>query len=223
MRFRNVCFTVNNPVEAKELVLARLTQHPSFSYAETAETTGTPHHQGYVEFKSQVTLTTLQRLLPGGHCEPRLGAPERAANYCKKGRQSTQEWGTMHEAGLHFGEGADFCEEGVRAAPGARTDIQAACADVVSGKRMRDIAIDHSTVSVKHFRGLQRLQEGTKGGSAQFVATQIAITSPVPPRMWYRTLEDGDRFEQLERRLSEVFDCGSLHEEEQARERLFHM
>ena len=66
----------------------------------------------------------------------------------------------MHEARHHFGEGADFCEEGVRAAPGARTDIQATCPDVVSGKRMRDIAIDHSAVFVKHFRGLPALAGG---------------------------------------------------------------
>lgn len=47
-----------------------------------------------------------------------------------------------------------------------------------------------------------------KGGMVSFVATKIAITSPVPPIMWYpRQCEKTDSVDQLMRRITKVFRC----------------
>lgn len=47
-----------------------------------------------------------------------------------------------------------------------------------------------------------------KGGMVSFVASKIAITSPVPPVMWYpRQCEKTDSVDQLMRRITKVFHC----------------
>jgi len=74
----------------------------------------------------------------------------------------------------------------------------------------------HTNVIFEEFRGqlpfgfvlrlLDRYdcQVQVKGGSAQFVATTIVITSPVHPREWYTQLADNDKLDQLMRRITEV-------------------
>lgn len=41
----------------------------------------------------------------------------------------------------------------------------------------------------------------TKGGSREFVADTIYITSPLPPQEWYKDLDGSDKLAQLERRI----------------------
>lgn len=43
-----------------------------------------------------------------------------------------------------------------------------------------------------------------KGGMARFVATRIAITSPLPPEEWYPNLAAADKIDQLLRRITRV-------------------
>lgn len=51
-----------------------------------------------------------------------------------------------------------------------------------------------------------------KGGMVDFAATRIAITSPVHPSQWYRqeTLAEGDKLEQLLRRVTKFIDVDAL-------------
>lgn len=78
----------------------------------------------------------------------------------------------------------------------------------------------HSYVIMDEFRGqltmgsLLRLLDRypkrvqVKGGSCQFVADTIVITSPMHPRFWYRDVPS-DRIEQLLRRICEIRDFDS--------------
>lgn len=283
--FRNVCFTVNNPVVSKDLQLAAFTTRRDFRYAVVADEWGeggTPHHQGYVEFTNCVTLSTLKVLIPKGHYEGRRGTAQQASDYCKKD--------------------GNFVEEGTLSSlPGRRTDIDAAIDAIRAGKRMREVAMEFPGIYVKYHKGLHRFKEmlaeprsgppevqiyfgptgsgksrrarewagpdayvwhpqqgswfdsyenhnnvvfeefrgqipfgmllslldrydcrvQTKGGTTEFNALRIAITSPVHPKFWYKTLEDGDRYDQLERRVSKIIDCGELDEIEKMKARMF--
>ena len=61
----------------------------------------------------------------------------------------------------------------------------------------------------------------TKGSSTQFNALRIAVTSPVHSEFCYKSLEEGDRYDQMERRINQIIDCGELDEREKARARIF--
>lgn len=104
-QFRNVCFTLNNPAENGTELIERLKVFGRVKYAVVQlerGASGTPHFQGYLEFKSPVRLPALQALLPGGHFEARRGSSEQASNYCKKdeGREDGPwEFGEMSQQG----------------------------------------------------------------------------------------------------------------------------
>ena len=45
---------------------------------------GTPHLQGYVQFKTEKSLKQLKALMPRAHVEPRMGPIDKAIAYCHK-------------------------------------------------------------------------------------------------------------------------------------------
>lgn len=45
-----------------------------------------------------------------------------------------------------------------------------------------------------------------KGGTTEFRATKIVITSPIHPKEWYHKCEDEDVWKQLDRRITEIID-----------------
>ncbi len=92
-RFRNFCFTVNNPGAGD---LQSIMDETAFTYVicgEEVGDSGTPHIQGYAELEKQTRFNTVVRMLPQGtHIESRRGTAQQAMEYCKKD-------GTWHEAG----------------------------------------------------------------------------------------------------------------------------
>jgi len=54
---------------------------------------GTPHLQGYVQFKNQKTLSAVRKVIPDSHLENLKGLPHQAADYCKTD-------GDYHEHGV---------------------------------------------------------------------------------------------------------------------------
>lgn len=83
------CFTLNNYDEGDINQLRNLMDSGTLvSYVvfgrEVGEN-GTPHLQGYVEFKTRWDLVRCTRsFLPRAHFEQRRGTPQEAADYCKK-------------------------------------------------------------------------------------------------------------------------------------------
>ena len=87
-------FTYNNPPNND---ISYLTPHVKYAIVgfEIAPTTGTPHHQGYVELKKQHRLTSLRKLIDRPiHWEIIKGSPLDNITYCKKS-------GTYEELGTH--------------------------------------------------------------------------------------------------------------------------
>lgn len=88
VRFRNACFTINNPKMHENQPDQR--QEPSLcpekmrylGYALERGTSGTIHWQGYVELRSQVSLSSLKVLLGNSaHIEARKGTAQQARDY----------------------------------------------------------------------------------------------------------------------------------------------
>lgn len=81
---RNVCFTLNNYTEEdkEKLRTWELIGYLIMGY-EVGEC-GTPHIQGYIEFKTTVRFTALKKFNERIHWEARKGKQEQAIDYCKK-------------------------------------------------------------------------------------------------------------------------------------------
>lgn len=284
-QFRNMCFTVNNyeDVEKHEAIF---TLWPAVSYwvfGEEVGDSGTPHLQGYCEFKYPTKFSTVKKKLPTAHIEERIGTAKDASNYCKKGEQSKTEWKQWKDGGPHFGLNAKVHEGGEISNQGKRNDLSPAVEMIREGKRMRTVAQECPETFVRFHKGLIALQaqlveprtgpptvkvfygstgsgksklarewlgedfydwwpaqekwfdgyEGEKnvifeefrgqfpfgmmlmlldrysarvqlkGSMINFAATRIAITSPLHPRLWYKSeeLQANDRIDQMIRRI----------------------
>lgn len=82
-RFRNCCFTLfrdQDPVYDPQLMSYLVYQH------ERCPSTSREHIQGYVEFRSQYSLSRVKDILkdPTAHIEKRRGTAQQASDYCKK-------------------------------------------------------------------------------------------------------------------------------------------
>lgn len=83
------CFTLNNPTQGEEDLVAQSLSSPHVKYGvygrETGES-GTPHLQGYVIFVSEKRLSQAKALLASNrvHLEVAKGTPQQASDYCKK-------------------------------------------------------------------------------------------------------------------------------------------
>lgn len=85
---RNVCFTINNYSTTKLQGLIDKCTEKGYLYCigeEIAPQTGTPHLQGYIEFKTPRRFATVKRILGSdAHIEKRRGTKQQAIDYCKK-------------------------------------------------------------------------------------------------------------------------------------------
>lgn len=80
---RGFCFTLNNPREGDEKLLLDIASRYITFGREKGEN-GTPHLQGYIHFRSPRHFTSVKRLVPRWHVEPRNGTITQAINYCHK-------------------------------------------------------------------------------------------------------------------------------------------
>lgn len=85
-RYRSACFTLNNwTEEIYNSITQELSQRAKgFVIGKEVGESGTPHLQGYVEFKAQVYFTTLKKLAPTAHWEKAKGNREQNIKYCTK-------------------------------------------------------------------------------------------------------------------------------------------
>lgn len=84
---RHVCFTYNNPTHSPTDFQALLQSSERVRYAifqlEEGEN-GTPHYQGYVEYKSPQRFSFFHNNFARCHCEKRQGTRTQARDYCRK-------------------------------------------------------------------------------------------------------------------------------------------
>lgn len=142
-------WTLNNYTDDEQQHLRDLGGHEDVSYIvfgrEIGAEGGTPHLQGYTEFRRRLRLNQVKGLLGDRlHLERRRGSGQQARNYSIKDGDF-EEFGSL--ATVHQGR---------------RTDLETACADVLAGKRPKDIAAEHAVVFTKYHRGLLALRSATQ-------------------------------------------------------------
>lgn len=86
MKLRNICFTINNYTDIDVQALRNMyTECCKYIICglEVGES-GTPHIQGYAEFKDSMELHNIKKHMPRAHIEKRKGTAEQADMYCQK-------------------------------------------------------------------------------------------------------------------------------------------
>lgn len=139
-RYSRICFTLNNytDVEYKDLTDFLSSTMKWGIIAKEVGENGTPHLQAAVVFGKQVAFSTIRKF-PGFarvHFEAMHGTPEDSVVYCTKEDANPFTWGKLPE-------------------PGKRNDIAEACAAILGGSTMRDLARTHGPSVVKFARGFQ--------------------------------------------------------------------
>lgn len=85
-QYRHWCFTENNPdVDKVDRFLAMLEKEAKkFVFSLEKGENGTPHYQGYIEFKNGRMLGGVKKLIPRAHWEKANGGWESQLKYCTK-------------------------------------------------------------------------------------------------------------------------------------------
>lgn len=123
--FRNFCFTVQNPHTVRKSWLGKFKSlNPNWvGYAilgdEVAPTTGTQHYQGFIHFKTAVSLAVARKRVNPNWISPCRGSPEQNRAYCSKFKK-------CYEVGVFPLGPADK--------QGKRTDLDAVHTDILAGK-----------------------------------------------------------------------------------------
>lgn len=103
IRTRNVCLTLNNYTEKEyDSCISAMKEHATYSIiAKEVGDSGTPHLQGYAEFKSARTFSGIKKTLGSTryHLETRRGTPVQASDYCKKSDTAAIEQGEISAQG----------------------------------------------------------------------------------------------------------------------------
>jgi len=176
-RYRDWCCTLNNytDIDLKDFydgeILNRKSQKTTIGetlkymvVAKEVGANGTPHLQMYLSFKNPKGLPAMIKIMgPRAHCCCRRGTHEQASDYCKKGDQPKDEWGTFSSNGPNFGLKADFREYGEcpqDLGQGARSDL-VKIKDLIVNKAITvdQIALDDPMLFHQYGRTLRAIEE----------------------------------------------------------------
>lgn len=153
MRFRHVCFTLNNYSEQEYEAVLALPHKYLIVGKEGAE--ATPHLQGYLELEKQLSLSTLKTMIPRAHLEKRRGTAQQAADYCKK-------------------EG-DYVESGKLSQPGRRNDIHEMYAKVKEKKTDYEIQEAHPEAYARYYKALDRMRYNCAIQDNQYQPVEVLV------------------------------------------------
>lgn len=159
---RRFCFTWNNyPEDVREILWAQWEDRGSrivdyYIYGKEKGESGTPHLQGYVEFKSGMRFDTLAKRLPGVHWTKVDGSAKQNIAYCSKGVQSKEEWEEHGTDGPHYGLSAEIYTFGKPKEQGKRVDIKDAMKDIENGMDEMSFIETHTDVACRYNRTMDR-------------------------------------------------------------------
>lgn len=124
-RLSNIVFTWNNYDQGVLDLVESFAETCSYIVVgkEVGEECGTPHLQGYAEFKNARGFAAIKKMLPGAHIEKAQGDGVQNRDYCTK-------------------DGDVFIEAGTMKKQGKRNDLASMRAAVVQGKRVRAMVED---------------------------------------------------------------------------------
>lgn len=168
-------FTWNNYTEDNVQRLLNLSpdlvKYIVFGY-EVCPTTGTPHLQGWVEFKNAVRTGGAKDILDPvlGKASPihmgdKDGKPSKACLresgvlYCKKGEQTKEEYYDLGVTGPNFGKNARFEEKWFskpRAGQGARTDWKELRDFIENNPDFDKVFAEYPEYAIRYTHGIER-------------------------------------------------------------------
>lgn len=144
---RGFIVVINNHTEKDVRAVEKLfgSQHVKHAiYAFEVGASGTPHIQGYVEFRDPRTWKSVKKLLPRAAIYVRKGSPLQAWVYCEK--EDTPE-DKIHRFGT----------KPAAPKPGKRTDLERAT-EIVRDRGLTALAQEMPVQFVLHHRGYEALQ-----------------------------------------------------------------
>lgn len=155
MTSRAYCFTLNNYTEDDIALLSVINEKIRFICwgQEIAPETGTPHLQGYVEFKTPLRIAGIKKLnvsFARMHLEVRRGTRDEAKAYCAKGDQSKEEFETTGTNGPNYGLNVAYFEFGNWEAggSGSRNDL-GVIRNLAITEGMRGVALTGNMQQIK--------------------------------------------------------------------------
>lgn len=151
-------FTLNNYTDV-EVELINGGDYSCLVYGKEVGASGTPHLQGFVRFESAKTMSAVHKLK--GWKRTALKASEKplsAIDYCKKGKQSHDEWEQYGVTGPTYGVDADVFELGAYR-QGERSDLTAVYNRVKEGASVDDICWENPDAFLKCHKALERLED----------------------------------------------------------------
>ena len=142
-RHRNYCWTLNNPgCDLCVEWLAKFAEDTNARYviagSEVGES-GTPHFQGYIEFKNGRSIKALKKIDKRIHWEVRRGTQAQAITYCKKDGR----WFELGEMGKQ----------------GDRTDRKSIMSSIKAGASTRDILDEHGDKALRMLKCVEHAQK----------------------------------------------------------------
>lgn len=169
------CFTLNNYNDTDKTRLSDLVPDSlSFLiYGEEIGDSGTPHLQGYAEFKTRVRFSKAKSVLGNRcHLEKRKGSSEQAAAYCEKDGAFTR-----------LGEIS-------KSSQGKRSDLDDLHKSLKEKRPMSEIADEHFGQFLKYQRGINayRLVTATRRDWAMSVVVYHGKTGAGKTRAVYDNL-----------------------------------
>nr|DAV89166.1 MAG TPA: Putative viral replication protein [Cressdnaviricota sp.] len=150
------CLTINKPKGQFEELPDGIRY--LVSGIEAAPKTGHIHLQMYIELSAAKPESAVKTMFPGAHVEPRISTGIHAANYCKKGEQSSEEFRKMGTGGPNFGKNANFVEFGdcqkVDQPRGKRNDLALVAKCIVDGMSLRRAAMQDPATYIRNYKGI---------------------------------------------------------------------
>lgn len=167
-RHRNCVFTINNPSGEEIDRIRAWTQVTYFTVGrEVGPKCGTPHLQGYMEFKQQVLQSTIKsKVSKKIICVERKGTPEQNRKYTQKD--------------------GDFEEGGTISEQGHRSDLEAVAEMCKAGRTLLEIADDYPTQIIRYHKGIERLigLYAVRDGAPEYDLTSCCERLGVSPLTW---------------------------------------
>ena len=241
----DICFTINNYSPHAVSKLRKLAQRATCEYlvfAREVGEKGTPHIQGFVQFRHKVTFTAFNKMLnmkKGGEyaaCSNRRGTPAQAAGYCLKGsseydKDSRQRFDPLPDGDLittdcngyddfltEPGPDAKAEQHGTlveRPGQGARTDLAEIIARIKSGETSADaLALEDPALYARYGRTFEKAEDvALRGRFRSWQTTCTWYHGPTGAGKSHKAFENFDPATHYIWNLSEQFQDGYTGQE----------
>lgn len=144
MEAKQICFTLNNPVDSPEALKDKLEQYCEYAVFQREKgENGTEHYQGYMELSKKRRYAWCQKHIAKGHYEARKGPREAARAYCQK--EETRIAGP-YEIGV-------WKEK----KQGARTDLTNLLKRAMEGATYTSIVKEEPHLALRYHRGIKEI------------------------------------------------------------------